>query len=192
MSLGADFTNVDALIEARIRFHLYETKLPQHRVGFRHRGEAINEVAVLAISAHLQAFFEVTFLECSQKSEQRRFSQKEEKKLRQGIEKWGNPNTHNVSALFERLGLHDVMVGFRTLRKPAKQVCCELDRLNGARNKLAHGKPPRFKGKPVKIDLSQVRKWREEMSEASGKFRFHVLHSMNLPSYIEASRPPEQ
>lgn len=109
---------VDELIEAREKLHGGGAGAPQRLVDGQYEGSALNRACVVMLSSALQAFVSDVFIACSQKAFGRELKAREEKAYNATWDRWGNPSDKNIVALFQRLGVIDVLDGLSWQRQP--------------------------------------------------------------------------
>ncbi|WP_323784125.1 HEPN domain-containing protein [Thalassovita sp.] len=175
-----NLANVDDLIEARIRFHLFEQKMTEAVPDWERDGKAIVQAGIVLLSASFQAFVEDVFLECSEKAFGKMLSGKNLKNYRETWRNWGNPNPDNIVRLFRRLGCDDVFENL-SLRDPTKEDFLKtLVTLNSARNCIAHGKPTKHSGKRLDVNLAGLREWRRQIDVGSRAFRVCAMRQSGI------------
>ncbi len=108
---------VDELIEAREKLHGGGAGAPQRLVDGQYEGSALNRACVVMLSSALQAFVSDVFIACSQKAFGRELKAREEKAYNATWNRWGNPSDKNIVALFQRLGVIDVLDGLSWQRQ---------------------------------------------------------------------------
>lgn len=133
-----DLHYVDELIAVRQNQHGGGQGAPLiingHRVG-----ASLNRSCVVMLSALLQSFVEEVFvnvavdlLTLDSDAKLENFSK--------SLSRWGNPSDENVTALFRRLGIIEVLDGLTWQACRAGRVKANLKQLNEVRNQIAHGR----------------------------------------------------
>lgn len=175
-----NFQKVRALIEARIRFELFEKQNGATDPKYIGQAGAITEAGVVLLSASLQTFVEEVFLECSEKLFGRQLEGIELKTYKESWKRWGNPSPKHIRRLFRRLGVIDVLSDLGDNRLITPEFLKTLDQLNQVRNDIAHGEKIKVDGTHFSLGLSKLQSWLKIVEDGAKNFRFNALHCCGL------------
>lgn len=137
-------------------------------------GEAIIRSTVVMLSASLQVFIEDVFTETSIKALGEFDSEEALDRYRSTWKRWGNPSADNITNLFRRLGIDDVLEGLSWTGQGTKALKKNLNEINQIRNSVAHGGPLKLNGQRFDLGTNQNERWRNVARTFGEKFPRHV------------------
>lgn len=133
-------------------------------------GSSLLRASTTLISAALQTEVEDTFKVALPLTFDH-FSQDELDRFWASCRGWGNPNPHNIRALFFRLGFSDALDGLRWQKFSNASVVTTLDTINQVRNRIAHGQPLTVNNQSFRLTRPIVGAWRAFAGQFVSRFR---------------------
>lgn len=173
--MGMNLTALDEVIEARHTLHGGGKGAPIKLSDGSREGAALNKACVVLLSAELQSYVENAFISCSNKAFRKILTGQELVNYRATWSRWGNPNPANITALFRRIGMNDVLDELRWQGQSNLRLRTALDNINQVRNCIAHGSEIRVKNKPFSLQLIKISGWRNVMFQFGERFETHAL-----------------
>lgn len=167
-------TALDEVINARVSLHGGGRGAPAKLGDGTREGLALNKACIVLLSAALQSYVEDVFLECSFKAFGRTLVNDELKNYRATWSRWGNPNPNNITTLFRRLGVDDVLEGLKWQKQSTLQLKNTLDAINQVRNCIAHGSDIKVDKKDFPLHLARIRRWRNTCDQFGARFGDHA------------------
>lgn len=167
--------SVDELIAARQNLHGGHVGAPVILADGNREGAALNRACVVLLSATLQAYVSDVFVSCSNKTFGRELQGEELSNYRATWNRWGNPNPANITQLFRRLGINDILDGLSWQRQSTKALKKNLDQLNQVRNRIAHGQELMVDGASFSLTLNRILRWRNVSEKFGEYFEGHAL-----------------
>ena len=169
---------VNELIEVRQEQHGGNQGAPYivngHRVG-----ASLNRSCVVMLSALLQSFVEEVFFETS--VELLGIEDNAQSVFRKSFSRWGNPSDQNVRALFNRLGIGDVLADLSWRGCRRGRVNENLRQLNELRNQIAHGgQYLRWQNRPYSLSLAEAVRLRDFAQRFGDYFPAHARSEAGL------------
>ena len=138
MPVAFDLHYVDEIISVRKQQHGGLRGAPAVTNGYR-QGESLNRSCMVMLSALLQGYIENVFVAASARAMPRLARSGAVEQYRRTFRRWGNPSPANIVALFQRIGITDVLDGLSWRNCANQTVRSRLDHLNQIRNGIAHG-----------------------------------------------------
>lgn len=128
------------------------------------------------MSAVIQSFVEDVFLEASRRVLTPLGRIGDISKYQKSYNRNGNPNPDNMTRLFLRLGIEDVLDGLSWRNCTNETVRRKLNHLNQLRNDIAHGNAVlRVDGREVQLRQSMVTNYRNFAEQFGNRFEAHVM-----------------
>ncbi len=172
--MALSLTALDEVINARMSLHGGGRGAPIKLGDGSREGLALNKACVVLLSASLQSFVEDVFLTCSFKAFGRALLDDELKNYRATWSRWGNPNPSNVTTLFRRLGVDEVLSGLSWQKQSTTQLKRTLDAINQVRNCIAHGSDITIDKAEFPLHLAKIRRWRNTCEQFGARFEAHA------------------
>jgi hypothetical protein len=172
--MALSLTALDEVINARISLHGGGRGAPAKLGDGSREGLALNKACVVLLSAALQSYVEDVFLICSFKAFGRTLIDDELKNYQATWSRWGNPNPGNITTLFRRLGVDDILAGLSWQKQSTAQVKNTLDAINQVRNCIAHGSDIKVNKKDFPLHLAHIRRWRNSCEQFGARFDDHA------------------
>lgn len=165
---------LDELITARKTLHGGTRGAPIKLADGTREGDALNRACVVALSGALQCFVEDVFVECSNKQFGKILAGDELLRYRKTWARWGNPDPDNITKLFRRIGVDNVLLGLSWPKQTTETWKNNLKKVNQIRNCIAHGKEIRVDGNPYALHLSVISRWRKSAEQFGNRFQAHA------------------
>lgn len=169
-----DLHFVDELIAARQDQHGGGRGAPALVRPDVRQGAAINRSCMVMLSALLQGYIDDVFVECVPIAFPAIAAAPNYESLLGELRKGGNPNSKNISALFRKLGVPDVMAGLNWQHTTPQDIAAKLDEINQIRNRIAHSSPLSLNGQPYRLKLARVQTLRNFCAAFAARFEIHA------------------
>lgn len=131
--------------------------------------QALNSAAIALLSAHLQGFITDLFDETARHLLAGHVADIDA--LVGGANTRGNPNEHNIRALFATIGFTDVLVGVSWQKVGNHSMRAKLRSFNELRNRIVHGKSEVVRKATVVLYMSV---WRNFATKLDAKLGHEV------------------
>jgi hypothetical protein len=166
---------IDELIELRRDQHGGGPGAPPVDAGYR-QGTAVNRSCIVMMSAMLQAFVEDVFVDCSTRVLPQLNSPEAIKIYRDNFRRWGNPHPDNISRLFRRIGVSDVLANLNWQNCENKTMRRKLNDINEIGNQIAHGAVNLFLNKKrLSLSLLLIERYRRFLGVFGEHFGEHAV-----------------
>lgn len=183
MTAKMNFITVDEIILARKTLHGGGRGAPRILNDSSRQGSALNQACVFMLSATLQAYVEDTYVEASSLLRAANPAHQNLAQDRDDIQRWGNPSPSNITRLFQRLNIPDVLAGLSWQKQSNAALRNNLDELNQLRNDIAHVDDLRINGVRYRLKLNRISRWRAVCEKFGREFGPHV-HRLAKPVQI--------
>lgn len=178
MPVELDLHYVDELISVRRQQHGGQRGAPGVVQGYR-EGESLNRSCIVMLSALIQGFVENVFTAASEHVMPRLARPGALEKYKDTFRRWGNPSARNVTALFARIGIADVLDGVSWPNCANPTVRSRLNHLNEIRNDIAHGaRDLRVNGAAISLSLASAVGYRNFAEQFGARFEAHVMRRL--------------
>ena len=174
-----DLHFVDELIAARREQHGGGRGAPKVVSGGVRIGASINRSCIVMLSALLQGHVDEVFRALAPVAfpEYSRSGDAYETFLEQA-RRAGNPSPGNITMLFRKIGVLNVMSGLTWRRHRRSivngKIVSSLDEINQIRNRIAHSQELRLNGQPYNLTLVDVKRLRNIVEGYGEHFQAHA------------------
>ena len=140
-------------------------------------GASVNRSIVVMISALLQSYVEDVF----HRSAKRVFPSFQNDAEAYGrywrqMKNWGNPSDENITHLFLKIGVTDILDGLSWRGFSNQSVRTKLKTLNLVRNQIAHGKQHlQLNQQPYSLSLQEAKTFRNFTHNFGERFEAHAV-----------------
>jgi hypothetical protein len=154
-----NLTAVDELIQVRRKLHGGRRGAPPMLEDGSPQGASLNRSCVVLLSALLQSYVQEVFKVAAKEALPNLRNDQVWDTYWKQMKSWGNPSADNITSLFLKIGIDDVLGKLSWQNCDNALVRRRLNELNQVRNSIAHGADTlKVDGKKVYIDIGKSRK----------------------------------